>query len=203
MDIEDEYEGDDFSASDAAWNSGAENNDKDEELKPPRYLDLTSSRIQDVGQKILDSALSSAKKNSDSIDSLWRTFMEHIEAYAFAEEVARQIELFKDDLQKAIKADCYPHLEKMALDQVKKEVREKVEKQLIEEFKTQLTPVVRAAIHKQLEKEFEFSLRPIIADKLKRDLEPEVREQLRKDLLNDPVFDQQVRTELKKKILGI
>jgi hypothetical protein len=203
MQIDDDYEGTDFSAADDAWNSGASNNARVEESKPPRYLDLKNSRIQNVGQKILDSSLSSAKQNSHSIDSLWRIFIEHIEAYAFAEEVARQIEQFKEDLQDAIKDDCYPELEKNAFDQVKKEVRERVEKQLIDEFRSQLTPVVRSAIHKQLEKEFEFSLRPTIADKLKRDLEPEVREQLRKDLLNDPVFDQQVRSELKKRILGI
>jgi hypothetical protein len=58
---EDEYEGNDFSASDAAWTSNAEDNDTNKELKPPRYLDLRSLRIQNVGQKILDSALSSAE----------------------------------------------------------------------------------------------------------------------------------------------
>lgn len=203
MNTDDDYEGTDFSAADGAWNSGANNNSRVEESNPPRYVDLKNSRIQNVGQKMLDSALSSAKYNADYSDKLWRIFIQHIESYVFAEEVARQIEQFKQDLQDAIKDDCYPELEKNALDQVKKEVRERVEKQLIDEFRSQLTPVVRSAIHKQLEKEFEFSLRPAIADKLKRDLEPEVREQLRKDLLNDPVFDQQVRSELKKKILGI
>ena len=114
-------------------------------------------------------------------------FREHIEAYAFAEEIARQIEFFKGDLQEAIKADCYPQLEKIAFNQVKKEVRENVEKQLIEEFRGQLTPIVRAAIYKQLEKEIDFSLRPIIYDKLKRELETEVREQLRVNWVFRPI----------------
>jgi hypothetical protein len=192
-----------YSSADAEWRLTEHKDDNDERAKQIRYLDLKNLRVQNVGQKILDSALEAAKQDNATIDSLWNIFLDHIQSHLFAEEIARQIEDFKSELEVAIKKDCYPQLEKAALLQVKKEVREQVEKELTDEARKTLTPLIQSSIKNQLEKEFEFSLRPIIADKLKRDLEPSVREELREKLLKDPDFINEVRSELKKKILGI
>lgn len=93
-------------------------------------------------------------------------------------------------------------IEKGAIEQIKIEVREKVEKQLILETRNTLTPIVRSAVQKQLEQEIEFSLRQILAQKIKRELEPVVREELRKELINDPILKEQVIIEIKKRIVG-
>jgi hypothetical protein len=190
-----------YAASDDAWDSEV-GEEKTNDTSSPRYADLNNPRIQEVGQKMLDAALSAAKYRTDSLDALWRAFIEHIQGHVFAEEIARQIEQFKVELQNAIKRDCYPMIEKGAIEQIKIEIREKVEKQLILETRNTLTPIVRSAVQKQLEQEIEFSLRQILAQKIKRELEPVVREELRKELINDPILKEQVIIEIKKRIVG-
>ena len=203
MNNDDDYDSLDYTASEEVWGLDQDHSKKLKEKSPMRYLDLSSLRVQNVGQKILDSALESSKEQYASIDSLWRIFIEHIEAYAFAEEISRQIEYVKVELEAEIKKDFYPQLEKKAYEDVKKEVRASVEKDLIAEMRSNLAPLVQNAITRQLEKEFEISLRPIIAEKLKRELEPEVRNQLKQEMLGDPKITEQVHAELKKRILGL
>ena len=91
MENHDDNEDFDNSHLDENWENYEDQDERDIDRRI-RYLDLTSLRVQDVGQRILDSALESAKNREFELNSLWEIFVDHIRDHIFAEEVSNQIQ---------------------------------------------------------------------------------------------------------------
>lgn len=159
--------------------SDSDEDDETHVRKKPKYIDYQNPSLRSVGQKILDSALSKADSNFASLDELWTVFIQHVRGYEFADLIALQFHEYKDEVVQSIKKDCYDELRKKAYselaDEIEPEVREELRKQMAD------------AVHSELYDE----------------MRDEVKEIVRAELLDDPDLIQEVKDELKRKIIGL
>jgi hypothetical protein len=148
-------------------------------VKKPKYIDNQNPALRSVGQRILDSALHEADQNYASLDELWMVFMRHVRGYEFADQIALQFQRHKDEVVQSIKNDCYDELRRVAYS----ELRDQVKPQVLDELREELASTVRSELHKEMREE--------------------VKKSIRADLLSDAKLIQEVKDELKRRIVGL
>jgi hypothetical protein len=172
-------------------------------ISNPKYVDSRNPSVQNVGNKILNSAIEQSKEKSSPPNEYLQLSLDHIKEYEFAEIISKKFELYKLEVQQSIRDDCSAEFRSIALKEITKEVREEVESALKAEHTLKYRPIIERSVKIQLEKEFNISIKPGLTKKLREDLEREIKKSLKEELMKDPDFINEVRSDLKRIILGL
>lgn len=157
-----------------------------------RDFQLDNPALKPVAVMALQETLADALANTESLDAMWEVFR--------TEMIRRQYVHFTRELCQTTRSEVYARI----VDKEYGLLRAEAVRRLLSDEHHSLRAEARNQLKSELESDAQIAeLKQSIETRLEAELRPVVESSIRAELVANPHFIEEVKTELKKKILGL
>lgn len=157
-----------------------------------RDFELENPALKPAAVMALQETLADALANTESLDAMWEVFR--------SEMVRRQYVHFTRELCQTTRSEVYARI----VDKEYGLLRAEAVRRLLSDEHDSLRAEALSKIKEKLESDAQIAeLRQSIQTRLETELRPVVEQSIRSDLMANPSFVEEVKAELKKRILGL
>ena len=155
-------------------------------------FELANPGLRSAAVMALQETLAEALANTESLDEMWEVFKDTL--------IRRQYADFTRDLCESTRNEIYARI----IDKEYSRLRSEAVRRIVADDHTQLRADAVAQIKAAMESEKAITeMKKSIRHRLEDLLRPQVAAKLKAELQADPVFIEQVKTDLKKQIMGL
>ena len=166
---------------------------------PPVWQSTANPSLQSDATAVLREALAEAAEDFADISSLWETFQSFVLRYQYGEFMDRFVLDTRNRIELSIRETDYESVRDDAVSTLREEIREDMSASI----RREMQPSIELEIRTELRLTLLDTVRAELKEELFRVMTPAIEQQIKNNLIGDPVFMAQVKSDLQRKILGL